>query len=422
MWKDLKYFIPPLVGLVAFILVLANPSDIQDPEVGRSVTTVRDRGTLDGRVRAVSKEERGSFKGREIAKRVKNITKQRDEYKIEILKTEPIDGGIVVFARAWDANGQIGFGEDGSVDIERFRIINPPVLVPDPTGDVIREVKEKVSVASSTLRMRSREIRTIQYRYREDPQEALLQSLEHTISVKKEKFGPANIVIGKIGNTTTTVYPDADPETTTVDGQLQENDGGTTWATIQAAAGDAAGDSFAAIAVVEFESSGSSSWTRLGRFGALFDTSAVGSDTVSSATVSVHGRSSKEDSFTGNSFAVNVYSFAPASNTSLVGGDYDSLGTTEYSTDVTYASWSDSAYNDFALNATGIAAIDGAGVSKFGFREATYDAPDTTPTDESGVMVIRGYSADQTGTSNDPKLVVEHTGAVAPTFHPHSLF
>ena len=56
-------------------------------------------------------------------------------------KIEEIEGGIQIFAQAWNLDGtQVGFGKDGTVDIERFQIINPPILVPDENGDVYVKV------------------------------------------------------------------------------------------------------------------------------------------------------------------------------------------------------------------------------------------------------------------------------------------
>jgi hypothetical protein len=122
----------------------------------------------------------------------------RANYDIEIVSMRTIEGGVEVFARAWTKEGgQIGFGPDGTVDIERFQIINPPVLVADPAGSIVRTWTD-----NDTGRVKER-------RLREDAREALLQSLEHTLSVKKEKFGSTNIVPGKVGNTTSTFYPAA---------------------------------------------------------------------------------------------------------------------------------------------------------------------------------------------------------------------
>jgi len=74
---------------------------------------------------------------------------------VEIVEQRTIPSGIEVFARAWNENGQIGFGPDGTVDIERFKIFNQ--------------------------------------RYGADNQTAILADIEHAILVKKEKFGHERI-------------------------------------------------------------------------------------------------------------------------------------------------------------------------------------------------------------------------------------
>src|SRR3990167_9425751 len=89
-------------------------------------------------------KDRAKEKGQEIAK-IKSIPKTKVQFsgfecEIEITDIRAIDGGCEVLARAWDKNGnQYGFSNDGSVDLERFVFINPPIMVDDPLGDVIRE-------------------------------------------------------------------------------------------------------------------------------------------------------------------------------------------------------------------------------------------------------------------------------------------
>ena len=58
---------------------------------------------------------------------------------VEVQSVEKIDGGLQIFARAWKGEEQLGFGSDGSVEVERFRIFNPPILIDDPNGDIVRE-------------------------------------------------------------------------------------------------------------------------------------------------------------------------------------------------------------------------------------------------------------------------------------------
>ncbi len=98
------------------------------------------------------------------------------------------------------------------------------------------------------------------------------------------------------------------------------------------------------------------------------------------------------------------------SNNALVVGDYGNTGSTEFSTAITYTNWSTTGYNDFALNASGLAAISKTGVSKFSTRNANYDVANVAPPwrVDAGTHII-AYAADQAGTANDPKLVVVHS-------------
>ena len=173
---------------------------------------------------ASSAAERATLKGREIAK-IGSLPKQkRKDYAIEIVSLEPIEGGLQVFARAWDkADKQIGFGSDGTVDIERFRIFNPPVLVPDEHGDIVQEFQESDPTTGAKIAKTRR--------LREDPQEALLQVIEHAVEVKTQKWSAERIIAGSVGNMTTIVYPDAHPETYTHDASMYGASWSTTWST-----------------------------------------------------------------------------------------------------------------------------------------------------------------------------------------------
>ena len=56
-----------------------------------------------------------------------------EDYHIEVQSITQIPEGVRIFARAWQGSEPVGFGTDGSVEIERFNFINPPVMVPDGT-------------------------------------------------------------------------------------------------------------------------------------------------------------------------------------------------------------------------------------------------------------------------------------------------
>lgn len=68
-----------------------------------------------------------------------------------------------------------------------------------------------------------------------------------------------------------------------------------------------------------------------------------------------------------------------------------------------------SAYSDFALNAAGLSKINATGLTWFGLR-SDYDLDDSSPSHSGAVESgLNFYAADQTGTANDPTLVVEHS-------------
>lgn len=182
---------------------------------------------------------------------------------------EAIEDGVQVFARAWKDGKQIGFGADGTVDMERFRIFNPPIMVPDKNGTYERK-NEKGEVTG---------------KYREDPKEALLQVIEDNISVMKNIHGDEKIVLGKKGNTTSTFYPDADTESTSVDGSLFYNEN-TNWDTVHdAATGTHAYDDRSSGTVKTNKDAG---YYYIERLVFLFNTASIpDNDTVTSASLIV---------------------------------------------------------------------------------------------------------------------------------------
>ena len=93
-------------------------------------------GGIEAKLEGKSARERADIKAAEIVNSDPKGTYQDATYglRIEIQSVAKIDGGVEVFARAWRGATPLGFGEDGSVEIERFRIFNPPVLVDDPNG------------------------------------------------------------------------------------------------------------------------------------------------------------------------------------------------------------------------------------------------------------------------------------------------
>jgi len=214
-------------------------------------------------------------------------------------------------------------------------------------------------------------------------------------------------------DTTSTFYPDADTEATSVDGYVRENPaGGAAFATLIAGSGSTADDSGTGPTLRLFSKGTSSIYGPLDRVITLFDTSSIGSSsTINSGTLSIYFQS-KSDNFTSTADPdACLVSSSPASNTALAASDFATVTSTAQATSIAYASITASAYNNFTLNATGLASISKSGVSKYGIKIG-FDYLATSPTwqsaKSSGFVVS---SSENSGTTQDPKLVVDFTAS-----------
>jgi hypothetical protein len=205
---------------------------------------------------------------------------------------------------------------------------------------------------------------------------------------------------------TATFYPDADPETTTVDGRVLHVQSDATWAGLVAAAGNSADDSGATQTFTYYRSyTSSGKYDILGRSIFLFNVSIAG--TIAGAVFSVFGCGKLDGSSSAPN--INLYSSNPAANNVLQAGDFDSLGSTPFcDTPVTYAGWNTAGYNNFTLNAAGLSAVPVSGIAKLGLRNANYDAANSAPAWVSAqVSHLQGYASEQ-GTGYKPKLVITY--------------
>lgn len=329
-------------------------------------------------------EEKADIKSAEIVSLVK-IGEYQRKYKIEIVKIKTIKTGVEILARAWENDKQIGFGKDGTVDIERFRIFNPPILVPNGTRKTTIIDGDEFEVDN----------------FKEDAKEALLQALEDIIrNVGKDG---TKIIKGKIGNTTSTFYTDA----TTVDGRVYKEDS-TNWDTTHdATTGEGASFSGDATRYVQVNISATLYSLIRGFF--LFGTSAIGSDTINSATFSLYITSNTNTSGAG---ALALVQSSPAADNAIVAGDMDQCGAinnpTEGATRVAQSGITTNQYTDWTLNATGLSWVNGAGTTKLGLRDGPHDCDDVAPTVQDFIVAS---GSGHTGTTQDPKLVVVHTAA-----------
>jgi hypothetical protein len=212
-----------------------------------------------------------------------------------------------------------------------------------------------------------------------------------------------------LGFDTLTKYPDAHPESTSVDGRVYRIPTQESFSSIRTSAGtgfsDTDGAEEAATLICGTTSSNYSD-SRRGIF--LFDTSALtAAATISTAVFSLYVNTVSNTMSPTQS--AGLVASSPASNTGLAASDYNiaSWGSTRFASDLSIGSLSTSAYNDWTLNASGIAAISLTSITKFGTR-LSCDIDNSEPSWSNGTIASLNVNyAD--AASNDPKLVVTYT-------------
>jgi len=305
---------------------------------------------------------------------------------------------LEVYARAWRNGKQVGFGPEGSIDLERFLFQNPPILVDDPNGDIIREWTDSLTGLSR------------QRKLKEDPITAIRSALAHTIHVSCKE--DSTIIKGKIGHTTSTFYPDAGTGATTVDGTIRGT-ADASWATAHDATDGASTQPSDAVLLMILTQLDGTYLIYRGAY--IISTGTIGAiNDITSATISFAGTGSAEVNQTNTT--LDLVQFTPAepfNNLSTV--DYDQFGTTSFANSFNITSWdqTDGTYNDLTLNSDGLNVLDKTGLTKYGVRTGL-DRSNTAP-GTGEVNRIESYFADQAGTTTDPKLVVVHTSSSVKT-------
>lgn len=215
-----------------------------------------------------------------------------------------------------------------------------------------------------------------------------------------------------LGFDTLPFYPDAAPETTSVDGYIGRASVDETLATIVAGAGTvraAGGTDGNALQLTASATTNRYSVLRRGFF--LFDTSTLNdSAVISEATFGLVPNSNSLNDYGGTPYAVLVSS-NPASNTALEITDFGNIGSTEFGKSA-LSNYTTGGYRSITLNATGIENINLTGVSKFGLR-LDWDINGALGVGASWgsgrIARLDTIFADTAGTSSDPKLEVTYT-------------
>ena len=138
----------------------------------------------------------------------------------------------------------------------------------------------------------------------------------------------------------------------------------------------------------------------------VFDTSSIPNDaTITDATLSIYVTAKTDN----DSSSFVLIQTTQAATSSLVLEDFDQCGDlnspTEGASRVTYSSLTLDAYNNFTFNAAGLTWINLTGLTKLGIRNSR-DVDNSEPT---GLNSFQFFSFEQTGTSQDPKLVINYT-------------
>lgn len=213
-----------------------------------------------------------------------------------------------------------------------------------------------------------------------------------------------------------TVYPDANPESTSVDGNVVMTSVGSAWSTIRDGSGTSATDEDVSLPLTWGCGTSSNTYSYLSRGVFLFDTSDILEGyTITSAVLHINYTNSVSSGYSFfdiSGYAIHLVASSPGSNTELVAGDYDSLGTTDLS-DTTMGLgglimagfprvW------DLPLNADGLASITKEGVTKLGLR-FSFDIGDTAPVWISDAYYEFYFDSAEVE-SGYPQLVITYTG------------
>jgi len=135
-----------------------------------------------------------------------------------------------------------------------------------------------------------------------------------------------------------------------------------------------------------------------------FDTSSIPDDaTIDSATFSAYGSANYQDT---DGKTVVLIETTQSSTSSLVLGDYSKVIKTKLSDTEIALHLSNVAYNNWPLNALGLTKINKTGFTKLGLMGNV----DVFSTFTSGPVCGHSvYMSEDTGTSRDPKLVINYT-------------
>ncbi len=207
----------------------------------------------------------------------------------------------------------------------------------------------------------------------------------------------------------TIFFPDADPETSSVDGYIDRFVNESTFPALRAAASGTSANTTSTSIITEVRTDTLSNTFDQFRRGYLgFDLSAISpSANIMDAKLNMYFTSKTMTLGSGAQQDFIVVQSSPATNTNLVTGDYDSLGTTAFyrtgQADITT-----SAYNNLTLNPAGKAFVTSMiGSTAFFGVQVGADLDNSEPTWVTVKEISYAISsADVSGITQDPMLIV----------------
>lgn len=203
-------------------------------------------------------------------------------------------------------------------------------------------------------------------------------------------------------------FPNADS------GVGRNNTSGTTWDALRAGAGTAATTAYN---IYIYHPSSGNSYQWLFRSIWIFDTADLPDDaTIDSASLNLYGLEKNDDAaLSAGSLDLKIVPATPASDTSIVAGDFANVGTTPIMGSLAYGDVVIESYNSISLNSDGLSNINKTGKTKFGGR-CNADLSDDDPLASSAPKDSRVtfYYSDEAGTSKDPYLSVTWSSAGGP--------
>ena len=218
------------------------------------------------------------------------------------------------------------------------------------------------------------------------------------------------LLVGVVCADTLVVYA----VSTNADGRMARNTSiNETWGVIIKGAGTTIENLTATITMIgtSAQTSATGYYISNVRFGWIGNASASGLPSnaiINSANFSIKGAGTKSNGL--GSINAALIGFTPSNNSTINTSDYNKNGTVKYNiADIPYASWNNTGWNNFSLNASGIAAIGRVGPT-FLMMVSTWDANSTNPIWASGATsVLQGADTSTSGTASDPILTINYT-------------